>query len=418
MAEAQFSYFSASTGKPATGVLRLEDYQLAERHGMRVSELVNAKYPDADPRFGTAFQQGMRSLGIFTKGDKEHGITKSTVRDVLTGECTQKLSAVQLASSPYPGGSIVSPNSPVGSSTPASRVFMPEVVMDIMVENLMSDYGPEMQALNGMLAMTDSIQSEIFTDVKINTSAPEAVKALPIAQNSLPRSMVSITSSQTSYAIQTMSVGLQISDQATANATIDLVGIILASQAEGQRKAKLWEDIASIVSGNTDTGHAALSVTDGTAFDSGMTGGVITHTGWLKMLNDPSRTVSYDSMMMTLDDVIAVQNRTGRPLMFDPRTSGNVNSGNAGTYGLNVEMNVMNFSTVMPNVLIVPDSTWAAKHLLAFDSRYALRKVVNATANYAAVEQMVLQRTQVMRFDFGEVLTRLRDEAFLLVDYS
>lgn len=415
MATAQFTYFSASTGKPATGEFRLEDYQLAERHGMRASQLINAKYSDADPRFGSAFQQGMRSLGINVKENKEYGVLKSTVRDVLTGECTEKLNAVQLSA--VPGGTIVSPNSPKGSSTPASRVFMPEVVMDILSETLSSDYGPEMAALNSMIAMTDTIQGEIFTDVRINDVAPESVRNLPIAQNSLPRAMVSITSSQTSYAIQTMSAGLQISDQATANASIDLVGRILTAQVEGQRKAKLWEDIGKIVSGNVDAGEGPLTPVAGTTFDAGFTDGVVTQLGWLTMLNDPSRTYSYDSIMGTLADVAAIQNRTGRPLMFDPRVTGG-NAGNAGNYGLNVEMNVLNFGAAMPNFLIVPDGTWAAGSLLVFDSRYALRRVVNASANYAAIEQMVLQRTQVMRFDFGEILCRLYPSAMALVDYS
>lgn len=413
--EAKFNYRSED-GTIKEGSLELRFYDIAEQNQIRASHIVNTIYADADPRFGSAFEQGMRSLGIYTKSDPKLGIVPSTVRDVMTGACTAKLGGIQLAASPSGGGTIVSPAAPIGNSTPASRYFFPEVVMSVMEESLKSDYSPEMQAFNSMLASDESIASEVFTQPLINTQGDQG-RSTAIGQNALPRNLVSITTSQTSKTITTISIGLQISDQAQSHATIDLVGIILASQAEQEQKARLWEDLAAVVSGNIDAGQSALTPTLGSAYDSGMTGGTITQNGWLAMLYDPSRKIAVDSIICTLADLQAIQGRTGRPLIFDPTTSG-ANLGNLGTATYNVEPQVLNFGVGTPKILLVPTGLWAAQNLLCFDSRYALRRVTNTSASYSAVEQMVLQRSSMMRFDTGSMVYRLRDEAFRLVDYS
>lgn len=416
MATAPFSYIG-SEGRTKTGELKLEHYALAERHNIKVSQLINEVYADAKPEYGSAFEQGARSLGIFTKGDPKYGIVPTTLRDIMTGECMTRMSAVQMASSPSGGGTIVSPMNPIGSSTPASRVFFPEVVMAAMDEVLTSDYSQEMAIFNSMLASDESIASEVFTQPLINTSAPESVRSMPIAQNSLPRNMVSITASQTSKAIATTSVGLQVSDQALQHATVDLVAIILASQLEGEAKARLWEDLAAVVAGNVDAGQAALTPVAGTTYDSAMTGGVVTQKGWMKLLRDPSRKISIDSIMCSMDDLIAIQGRTGRPLIFDPKTSG-ANLGNLGTAVYNVEPMILNYGVAEPKIMIVPDGLWSANGLLCFDSRYALRRVTNTSASYSAIESMVLQRSQFMRIDSGSMVYRLRDEAFVFCDFT
>lgn len=416
MATAPFSYIG-SEGRTKTGELKLEHYALAERHNIKVSQLINEVYADADPRFGSAFEQGARSLGIFTKGDPKYGIVPTTVRDILTGECMTRMSAVQMASSPSGGGTIVSPMNPIGSSTPASRVFFPETVLAMTEEILKSDYSQEMAIFNSMLASDESIASEVFTQPLINTSAPESVRSMPIAQNSLPRNMVSITASQTSKAIATTSVGLQISDQATQHATIDLVAIILAAQLEGEAKARLWEDLAAVVAGNPDAGQAALTPVAGTTYDSAMTGGVVTQKGWMKLLRDPSRSISIDSIMCSMDDLIAIQGRTGRPLIFDPKTSG-ANLGNLGTAVYNVEPMILNYGVAEPKIMVVPDGLWSANGLLCFDSRYGLRRVTNTSAAFQAVEAMVLQRASFMRIDQGSIVYRLYDSAFRFIDFT
>lgn len=137
----------------------------------------------------------------------------------------------------------------------------------------------------------------------------------------------------------------------------------------------------------------------------------------MKLLRDPSRKISIDSIMCSMDDLIAIQGRTGRPLIFDPTTSG-ANLGNLGTAVYNVEPMILNYGVQEPKIMVVPDGLWSANGLLCLDSRYALRRVTNTSAAYSAIESMVLQRSSFMRIDSGSMVYRLREEALVFVDFT
>ena len=412
MSAGKFTYRN-SAGNFVEGEISLQDYETAANLGVRTSQVINAKYPDADRTLGTAWEQGKKSVGIYEKGNKDLGIKPPTVRDVMNGECMRQGGLLQMA-----GGVIVAPSVPVGGSTPASRLFLPELMLEMVEENLQADYGPEMELFERLIADDLSIAGPVYTQPVINTEEPGLHDARPIAQNSLPRNLVSITASQSSRSVPVEAFGLQIADQATQLASIPLVSIILRKQMEGARLRMLWRDLSALVSGNIDAGETALTPVSVSTFDSAAGGGTLTQKAMLKILYQPDRIHRYDAVICTLDDYMAIQNRTGRPLMFDPSTTNNV--GNAGTYGLDVTVSSpANFAQLgVPLVFVVPDGLWAANQLLFLDTRYALRRVTNALASYAASENLVLQRSSFVRFDVGQIIHRLYSDAFLLVDYS
>ena len=410
--QAEFKYRDSS-GNIKTGYIGLDDYRHAADHNMRVAGLINRRYSDADPAYGSAFEQGAKYLGIFARADRKYGVLPTTIRAIMDGSCTQQMAGFQLS-----GGTIVSPKGPVGGSTPASRLFFPELVLGFIEEELKADYGVEEAAFNRMFAMDTSITNEVWTQPVINTSAPGAQDMRPQAQNAMPANMVSITASQTSKALGAISIGLQMSDQAMRDSTLDLVAIIVKEQTMEQRMRHLWRDLNRILTGNPDAGETALTpegfkaVYDGTAAAN-----TITHSGYLDMLWDPSRVYSWDYMIGTLASYKAIESRSGRPLMYDPATSGNV--GNEGSYGLNPgNPRLINFTTANPNYLAVPEGVVPAKQILMFDSRYALGRVTNVAANYSSTESMVMQRSQVWRWDMAEFVYRFRDEAIKVVDFT
>ena len=414
MSAGKFTYRNTA-GNFVEGEISLQDYETAAKLGVRTSQVINAKYPDADPQLGTAWAQGKKSAGIFVHGDPEFGIPSTTFRDAMNGDCMRQAGLLQLA-----GNSIVSPSIPVGGSTPASRLFLPEVILDMVEENLQPNYGPEMTLFERLIADNLSIAAQTYTMPVINTEAPMAHDSRPIGQNMLPRNLVSISASQTSKTLATESVGLQISDQAIQYSTLSLISLILGKQMQGAKLRMLWADLARVVSGNIDSGESALTpVGFKAAYDSDAGAGEITHKGWIKALYQPDRIMNYDAAVMTIDDYLAIQNRTGRPLMFDPKTTG-PNTGDAGSYGIDVTMSApANFAQLgIPFVFIVPNGLWAAKQILLLDTRYALRRVTNTLASYTASEQMVLQRANFTRIDWGFIIHRLYEDAFLLVDYS
>lgn len=411
--KAQFKYVSDS-GDIKTGEVNLTDYALAQRFGMSLSGLINKKYPDGDPRYGTAFQQGQKSVGIHVKPDIKRGIMASTIQDIMDGSVADIQH--QLAGEGLGGSSgIVAPSQQ--GTTPASRIFFPETVMQLMNEKLTEDYTEELRIWSNMVSSTEVINTEQFTQPQIDVTAPRSERSTPIAQNTLPRNLISITTSQYSKSILTNSIGLQISEQAQARSSIDLITTILTQQSQGERFARLWEDIGYIFNGNPDAQQNALPTKAATDYDPLATGGVMTQKAWLMALYDPTRKVSYDSVICGINEFLAVQDRTGRPLVYDPSTTG-PNVGALGSYGLNVEPKLLNWSVGVPNVMLVPDGIIAANTLGMFDSRYAMRRVINSTANYSATEKMVLQRSNMFRFDSGELTYRLMDEAFQWLDFS
>ena len=123
-------------------------------------------------------------------------------------------------------------------------------------------------------------------------------------------------------------------------------------------------------------------------------------------------------MFGTLESYMAIEQRAGRPLAFDPATA-TYNTGNAGSYGLNPgNPRLINFTTANPSFLIVPDGVVPAYQYVMLDSRYSLARVTNVAASYSAVEQQVLQRQSFFRFDLSEFVYRLRADAIQVVDYS
>jgi len=406
MTVATFNYY-ASGDVPKQGQLTLEDYRTASENGMSVSQLLALKYPDADvEKYGSVFKQGQQSLGIYTKAIPERGILATTVGDMLSGKIKPAMAGGSLSGG---GTGIVAPSQQ--GTTPSTRVFFPETVLQIINDTLYGNQDLEQQVWNSMISGTETIPTEMFTQPKINTSAPRAVDSAPISQNALPRTMVSITTSETAKSITTNSIGLQISQQALQRTSLDLLGIIFAQQAAGESQRDLWRDITAIKAGNLDTGDAALSVADFNSYDSAATTGVVTQKGWLKFLWDPTRAIQIDSIITDLDTFLAIQQRTGRPVIYDPNTGG-ASVGNVGTALLDVTPQQANINIPEPRVLIVDTSVLGANIIMGFDSRFAIRQVVNASASYSATEEMVMQRSNFFRVDWGRMAYRLYDTAF------
>ena len=126
-AVANFKYMTEAG--PAEGELALEDYKIASRHGMTTSQYINAKYKDADPKYGSAFHQGMMSLGIHVKPDPARGIQPTQVQDILEGNVMP--TGIQAAN----GQTLVAPGTQ--GTTPSTRIFFPEVVLELIQSALM-----------------------------------------------------------------------------------------------------------------------------------------------------------------------------------------------------------------------------------------------------------------------------------------
>lgn len=53
-----------------------------------------------------------------------------------------------------------------------------------------------------------------------------------------------------------------------------------------------------------------------------------------------------------------------------------------------------------------------ANTVVSLDTRYGIRRVINVSANYSAVQEFVLRKARALRIDYAEMAHSLYPEAF------
>lgn len=370
--------------------LSVSMYQAAARRGMSFSQYINAEYPTDTKKYGSAFQQMMESEGIFVKPNRELGIRASTMDEILNGK---EVGA---------GGVTVK------DGVPASRILYPAVFLLAIEDKLVANLTMTADAFEGMIAVDESVNGDRYEQPILNFSKPEAGRSQGIAQLAAPASMLTITSSDVAYRIPTFSLGMEISDQALKASTLDIVALSLARQAAVQRNERAQNYMLALFNGdidNNDSTLAALGLVDTSAsFDAAATGGVFTQKAWMKYLmkNGTKRTLTH--IVTDIDAAMKIEGRTGKPTIFGD---------NPNSPRIDTQFELMNPTwAVNPKIFLTQDANWPANTLMGIDKTAAIRRVRNLTADYQAIEALVMRRSQTMRFDFGEHVNRLFTDAY------
>lgn len=379
----------------------LEDYSRATKLNMSFKQFINSKYSDSDKAYGCAFDQAVQAMG---GGNVIHGGKRA-----MSPTIAQFNMGMEAGPAGVNAGGIL--GAPDGTDhTPTGRLFYPEIVMDIMREALATNNSDIETGFDSLIAITENIAGANYTQPRIDVTANEAVRNQPIAQGADPAVMVTISTSQLSRQIPTKSIGLQITDQAANFATLDLVAIVIASQAKGEKAAMVSSDVNAIINGDVDAGITALSAEKLNVYDSGLsTNGEVSHKAFLKMLHRDYQKLSINAAIMDIDSYLAYEARTGRPTVEKDRGTDD---------RLNMKFKPINWALSDLNILIMDTAIIGANQQLFLDTQFALRKVVDVTAQYSAVQAFVMRRISQMRFDYGQHVTRLYDEANKLITLS
>ena len=379
--------------KGATQQLNLDVsmYRIAADNNMSLEQYINRQYPAQAN--GNTFDQLLASEGIFVRGNRDIGLRAATMDEVLNGRPRMEAGVI------------------VKDAIPTSRILFPAAILAAVEDKLVADLEMTPNAFNGLVAVDDVISTDRWDRPVLNFSKPEAARSQGIAQLALPNSMLTITASDISRAIPTRSLGLEISDQAMKATTLDLVTLALARQRAVERNERSYEYILSLLNGDPDIKMAALSTISGkikraNEFDTGVTtAGTLSQKAWINFLynNATRRTINY--VITDIAGALAIENRSGKPT---------VNTDNATSPRINTEMVVANpmWPTNVRVFIMAPDSGWPANRIMGLDSRYGVHRVTSSSATYEAIEQFVLKRSTAMRFDTGEVVERLFDDAF------
>lgn len=383
--------FIDKDGKRQELKLDVTMYRDAAEKGMSFQQYINQMYPTANAeKNGSTFQQLMASEGIFVQANRDLGIRPSTMDAIMNG-----------------------PRVEAGINTkdavPASRILFPAVFMQAIEDKLVANLEMTANAFDSMVAIEESITGERYEQPVLNFSKPEAARSQGSSQLAPPPSMMLITTSDKAYKIPSFALGLEISDQALKSTSIDFVAMSLARQAAVERNERAINYILALFNGDVDNGDGTLSslglVDNASTFDSAATGGAITQKAWMKYLfkNGTKRTIT--NIVTDFDTAMKIENRTGKPVIVgdDPNSK-----------RIDTQFNIMNPTWAKnPDLFIMPEgSAWAANTIMGLDKNWAIRRVRNLSADYQGIESYVLRRSQAMRFDFGEHVNRLYNEAY------
>jgi len=373
--------------------LDVTDYMAAADHKMSLSQFYANKYrtDEAANNGANTLEQFAASAGIRVRADESRGIPATNMKEIMHG-------MVDLSA-----GTIVRPSSNNNNNV-AARILFPEVMMQMINDQLLINKEDYLLPWENAIAVRSSVVGPRVDQPTINVTAPEGSAAQPISQLAEPAVMVSISLGQRSYTIPTMSIGLQIADQALEASTIDIVAITLAAQARGERIRRLENDMVNIISGDTDYGINPVTFVNASTFDAAIPGVPITHKAWVKWRRSKYQYMSLTHMIMDEDTALAVDSRTNKPTILTDLT-GDVTRFPAG-------YTIANAGMTEPTVLMLPTSIVGANRIVGFDRNSALQQITNISASYSAIEEFVLRRSKAMRFDYGTALFKLFDQAF------
>lgn len=305
----------------------------------------------------------------------------------------------------------ISAGSQTEDGSVAGRLLSLPYLMDSTENKLAStDYGIR-GIFNLKAAQIDSISGTKFDRTLLNFARAEAARSRTTAQLAEPASMLTLTTSDKSWKIAGSSIGMEISDEAAAATSLDLVALSMARQAEVEALERVEDQMLAFLNGDSDLDMPALATVTGAVknakadFDAAITtAGSLTQKAWVNWLFYGSRVRRIDTVITNLAGALAIENRLGRPV---------VTGDNATSKRIDTLENVVNPSWPdQVDIIISQDPSWPANTVVGFDSQYAYHIVNSTTLSYTATEQFAIRRSTKIRIDTGSIAYRLFDDAW------
>lgn len=377
-----------------------EIYKAAMEANLTPRQFINTTYPTTvDAKYDT-FTQMCGSVDLIFNQNAKMGVNSANLRSILDGKVNFDAAS----------GSVVREVNPV-----QSRILFPAAVLEYVESKLAVDRNSAVNVFDQAVALMTTVANARVEQPVINyegKDGPEEARSQITSQLALPPAMMTITASDITRKIPTYSLGLQVSDEALAATTLDLVGLALTRQSEVERYALIGEALLAMLQGDSDNGDSALSQTKADTLDSTIVAnGVLTQTAWVKWLYTNIQTRRINWIFCDIDAALAIENRTGKPVV----TGDDPNSPRIDTL-FNIAHPMLVAGVMM--YIVPPDFSWPANTIMGIDSRYAIAKLTNSQAEYSAVERFALRKGSGIRFDFGNMWYRLYDDAFSVLSLT
>jgi hypothetical protein len=380
-----------SQGQSQQVTLQEGELMQAVRSGDPVAHY-NRQFADADPRLGSAFDQFKLSAGL-VRADVGNamGIRTATIGSVLDG--TSGLNAVS---------NVQQNTTPFGTS---SRAFTAIAMIDEVMSEVQKDRETDSVVFNDLVAVNQAITTEHFEQPVIDMTGaggPESAKAQRVAQGALPPKILFFKTSDRIRRIGAWTIGMEWSDQALRNTTIDYVSRTTAHYLRVEQDERVYRYLSNLFSGDNDFVVGAVSAVTSTSLDSAATGGVLTHKAWVKFLARNRKYRKITHVVCDFDTYLKIEGRTGRPGSnnYDPtlaRIDPQVAFMNIG-FGNDVKFFLVD--SAAEGGPVPANTVWA------LDASIAVTKITNTAASYNAVEEFALRRVQAVRMDWAEEVFR------------
>lgn len=381
----ELKYIANDNGKQVQKTLDagVELYKQAAEAGMDLRQFLRHKCADFDVASGDVIDQMMTNAGMNDGKDRAGpALTMAQMAGMTTAEGFRR-----------PDGS---------DGSLGARLLYPQLILETMNANALRDDGSDILAVwERSVALTRNLNGQKADQPIIDTSAPEGSRSGRISQMAEPETMVSITTGERSFRIPTNSIGLLISHEAMAATTIDLVRIVMEAQARGDKIRRVGEQLRSMVFGDQDLGMSALPQNKVTKYDASITeNGKITKRAYIKWLYEKHKTANISQVFTSLDTAMDVDEGLA------PTHTGIDNSKIITPWG------GTNLNITQPTITPFDDDVFGVGILVGFDPRYAIQRFVNISASYDAIEDYVMRKATGFRVDYGEMATRMYDEAW------
>ena len=303
-----------------------------------------------------------------------------------------------------------------GDASITGRLLVTAMLLPVIENQLREDRSGYAAMLRQHAALNINLPGTRWDRPILDFKRPENSRPQPVAELAEPVRMLTIKSSQKSSALLGEAIGIEFSDQALQNSTIDFISLSMRRQAEESANEVAMAHILSLLNGDVDVGMPTLAsvVRGGTAvastLDSAAGSGVLTQAAWVKWLwrNNLRRTIT--TVVTDFDGALAIENRLGRPT---------VQTDDAKSKRIDVLTNVVNPN--WPNqvdIIITQDPNWPSNTIVGFDKAYGYSMVSSAALNYSAMESLAIRRSTKLRIDSASAVDRFMNDAWDILDIS
>ena len=384
-----FSYIDTKGDKHEVD-LKGGEMLAAVKTGNPVAE-INRKFPDADLKIGTAFAQFGASIGLARPGaNNPFGLKSAKLGDIMEGKAG--FSALNVQQDTQPFGE-------------ASRAFVNVAIINEVMAELQKDRTTDANVFDNLIANTISVETEHFEQPVIDyrtPEGPEKARASRVVQGAEPPRMMFFKTADRIRRIGSWNIGMEWSEQALRNTTLDYVALTLAHYLRVERDDRVYRYINELWNGNNDMIVGAVSGVTSASLDAASTGGVLTHKAWIKFLARNRKYRRITHLVMDIDTYLKVEGRKDRPgsNSYDPSLARIDPQGLAMNVGFGNDVRIF---------LVDPATEGGpvpANTIYALDATVAITRVVNTAAAYQAVEEFAMKRTSALRMDFGEEVFR------------